>query len=260
MINKSQPIHLNPFEVENLRDKLARKKNEDEFLKTYTSIYPEIQNKNTNLFWNKKFGKELELKDQDDMTKDKISKIVSLLPNKKCKILDLGFGQGYFEEKLGKSNRKSAIYGVDISSTAVKRAHKKFKGEFIRGDISQIDKFYQKSFFDVIVAIELIEHISPKKIFSFYRSVNSLLKRGGILIISTPLNEGLRTMKNNPSGHVRDYLPTVIKMELELSGFKVLETHQLYAFKKYYKLKKNLARVFPNHWKPNNIIVKAVKK
>ncbi|MBP7832461.1 MAG: class I SAM-dependent methyltransferase [Candidatus Levybacteria bacterium] len=248
----------NPYLVEDGRDLVARNGDATLFKSLYKSSFPEIKNVNSGKFWNEHFNSALTLKDQDLMTRDKIHKIKSLIPNKKLKILDLGFGQGYIEELLN-DNKNYELYGIDISSTAVKRAKKKFKGNFITGDISKIETHYKKNFFDVILALELMEHISPTKIFNFYKSLHSLLKPHGILIISTPLNEDLRNKKENPSGHVRDYQPAVIKMEQELSGFRILESHTFYAFEKNYKIKKFLTRVFPNHWKPNNIVVKSEK-
>lgn len=248
----------NPYIIEDGRDLAAKSGDTALFKSLYNSSLPEIKNINSGKFWNEHFNSALTLKDQDLMTREKIHKIKSLIPSKKIKILDVGFGQGYIEELLDK-NKSYDLYGIDISSTAVKRARTKFKGNFITGDISQIKTHYKKNFFDAILALELIEHVSPNEIFNFYKSLHKLLKPGGILIISTPLNEDLRNRKENPSGHVRDYQPAVIIMEQELSGFKVLETHTFYAFEKNYILKKFLARIFPNHWKPNNVVIKAVK-
>lgn len=258
MKNKSQ-YKKDPFSVEDLRLSLALRNDSNGFLKTYNSDFPEIKNFNSSIFWNQHFSTQLNLSDQDRMTQEKIAKITSILPRKKAKILDLGFGQGYLEEKLNSLKREYDLFGVDISDVAVKRATNKFNGIFTQCDISKIEDIYKKNTFDVITAIELIEHISPTKIFKFYKSIHSLLKTRGILIISTPVNEGLRNKKDNPSGHVREYQPAVIKMELELSGFKVLKTHQLYAFKKNYTFKKFLVRIFPFLRHPNNIIVMAVK-
>lgn len=259
MKNKSQYRTYTPFQIEDLRNKAALKKDKKEFISLYNKNIPAIKNVNTDNFWDQHFKTALSINDQDSLTKDKIKKIISLLPNKKIKILDLGFGQGYFEEKLQHSEKKYNIFGIDISSVATKKANDKFKGKFIQGDIAMIKKIFDKEKFDVILAIELIEHVLPSDILAFYDSINRLLKNNGILILSTPLNENLRNSKKNPSGHVRDYQPAVIKMELELSGFKILETHQLYAFKKYYYLKKLLAKILPRRWEPNNIIVKAIK-
>lgn len=258
MKNKSQYNKVDPFDLEVIRSQLAIQKDAGEFLKTYRNGR-KMENVNTKSFWDENFSVELDLVNQDGMTKDKVNSIVSLLPTKKIRILDIGFGQGYFEEMLQSIRKNYEIYGIDISSKATEWANKKFSGNFICSDISKIEDLYNKKSFDVVVAIELIEHISPSKIFNFYRSVHELLKKDGVLILSTPLNEGLKLSKKNPSGHVREYRPEIIKMELELSGFKTLYIKTLYAFRTYYRLKKLLARILRNRWEPNNIIVKAIK-
>jgi hypothetical protein len=63
-------------------------------------------------------------------------------------------------------------------------------------------------------------------------------------------------MKDNPNGHVRNYTYSLIKAELEIAGFKIIESRELYAFKKFYKIKNLLARVFKDRWKPNNVVIK----
>src|SRR3972149_1210800 len=90
-------IPKNPFVVEDLRDKLALKKDYKNFKKTYSSKYPEIKAVNTNVFWNEKFKEPQNYDSLDLMTKEKIDTIISFLPNRKTRILDLGVGQGYLE-------------------------------------------------------------------------------------------------------------------------------------------------------------------
>ena len=193
------------------------------------------------------------------MTKDKISKILSLIPIIDGPVLDLGLGQGYLEELAAKKKREINIYGLDISEIVINRARKKFKGSFIVGDILNISKVFNKKKFDVILAIEVIEHISPKDIFNFLKDVRNRLNSNGIFLISTPLNEHLRKGNVNLSGHVRDYSIDILKLELEISGFKILEIHTFYAFKKFYTIKKILAKFFNKRWETNNVVIKAQK-
>lgn len=247
-----------PFVVEDARKKAASFSNPKIFTQLYFSSYSEIHNKNTKNFWNTYFEEELSLSDQDQMTKEKIKKIVSLLSPGKLNILDIGFGQGYFEEKIV-MNRDARVTGIDISTEAVKNAQAKFKGTFIHGNLHDVKKKFPQSSFDVIVAIEVIEHISPKNIFAFFKDVHSLLKPHGTLIISTPLNEHLKDSLDNPSGHVREYTIPVLKKELELSGFRVTHTSTFYAFQNFYFLKKILAKILRNHWEPNNVVLKTVR-
>lgn len=250
---------INPFLIEDARQKAAKTKNFAVFKNLYSSKFPSIKNFNSQIFWDREFTQELSFSNQDSMTQEKIKTIYSLLPREKGKLLDVGFGQGYFEEYTQNRSTKWKLYGIDISANAVKKAQKKFHGVFTYGNISYLRKLYDKNSFDAICALEVIEHISPKNVFKFYEDVYTLLKPGGTLIISTPLNEYLRNRKDNPSGHVRDYSPEVIKTEMQLSGFKVEDVYFFHAFNKFYPLKKILAKVFPRKWEYNNIVIKAVK-
>src|SRR3990170_7764615 len=89
-----------PFDVENLRIELAAKRDFKNFVKTYSSKYPAIKALNTGKFWDKKFKSPKYFNDLDNMTKDKIETIIKFLPKKRLRILDLGIGQAYVEQKL----------------------------------------------------------------------------------------------------------------------------------------------------------------
>lgn len=250
----------NPFIVENARSKAAKNGKLEIFKRLYSKTYGSIKNVNSKHFWNKYFEKNSTLSNQDSMTRDKIRNIVLQIPNKHSDILDLGFGQGYFEEALEEKNKSYSLFGIDISDKAVNRAKGKFKGDFRSGDVLKIREIFGTKKFDVVIAIELIEHITPQKTLKLFSDIRLLLKPQGIFIISTPTNEGLRKLKSNPSGHVREYTIPIVKTEFEISGFKIEKLRTFYAFKNHYILKKFLAGVFRNRWKPNNIVIRAVKK
>lgn len=233
------------------REKLVAEGRSKEFLETYKVESP---NFNTGIYWDNKFENIEKLEHQDGMTKDKIKAIASLIPHKNIKILDLGIGQGYLEQFFKKENRKNQLFGIDVSKISIERSKREFSGEFIVGDILNIEKYYKKNFFDVIVAIEVIEHVSPNKIFGLYKKVYNLLKLGGLFIISTPLNEGLENMENNPSAHVREYTIPVLEKEFEIARFQILKKKTHYAFSKKYYMKKLIAKIVKK-WKPNNIII-----
>lgn len=248
-----------PFEAEDLRTKFATDKDYDAFKKKYSTEYPEIKAENTNSFWNDKFKTPTNFSELDTMTKEKINIIISFLPYEEIRILDLGIGQGYLEQRLQEMGRKHELYGIDISEKAISRARKKFSGKFKLGDVLKIRNYYANYYFDAIIAIELIEHISPSRIFSFYQDIYDLLKPNGMFILSTPLNEHLRQMKENPSSHVREYTEHILQAELEISRFKIIEKKFLFAFRNLYGIKKFLSKIFKNWWGANNIVIKAVK-
>lgn len=240
------------FDLEDLRTNLALENKLYEFKKNYRVKAP--VNKNKGRLWDVRFYSPERYEEQDAMTREKINFIVSLLPKNKSRILDLGIGQGYLEQRLKLLGVTHELYGVDISRKSIERANKNFRGKFVVENVLNIDKLYKKEFFDVIVAIELIEHISPPRIFSLYKHVRTILKKKGIFIISTPLNEGLRHMKLNPSAHVREYTIPILKTEFKLSGLKINKIKTFYAFKNLYPFKKFISK-FIKKWEPNNVVI-----
>ncbi len=249
-----------PYLIEEFRNSLAIKNKNSLLIKTYSNDYAQLKGPNTQKFWDDKFYMEKSYHQLDSMTKDKINYIISKLPKNTSKILDLGIGQGYLEQRLKTQNIKHNFSAIDISKKSIERAKKTYAGVFIVDNILNMKAHFKKSTFDVIVAIEVIEHIKPHKIFDFYKGCSYLLKRGGMLIISTPLNEGLGINKPNPSSHVRMYNPSVLAFEFEFSNFKVINVKTFTAFNNYYILKKLLYKFVKLRWKENNIVIVAQKK
>lgn len=243
-----------PFKVEEYRQSLASIGDLDTLVKTYNQLMAEIKNLNTSSFWNERLKESVSLRNQDGMTKDRVNIAFRYLPKTAKRILDIGIGYGFIEEFLSKS-KNIEIFGNDISPLAIKNAKNKFDGCFRVESI--YDMKYTNNFFDTVFVLEVLEHIPPSKIFGVLKNIKRLLKKCGILIVSVPSNEGLETMKYNSNGHMRDYTKPLIESELKLCGFKILDTKSLYAFETLYTIKKVIAKVLKNQWRPNNIVIKA---
>ena len=246
------------FKYDNMRSDLLAQNKIPEYLNTYRKSN-DVVNLNTNSLWDEIFRDMGELSSQSPMTKDKIKEIFMQIPHKAVSILDLGIGQGFVEELLTKTNIKYGLTGIDISKHSISRAKKLFNGDFRARNVTEIDKIFKSLKFDVILALELLEHINPSEVFILYNKIYKLLKPDGKLILSIPINEGLKEMETNPNAHVRDYTFSIISAELELNGFKIIDKKFLYAFDKYYKLKKIISKVFINKWTPNSLIIVAKK-
>ncbi len=245
---------VSSFEVEKCRQILAQIGDFKTLKEMYGSSIVEIESSNTPSFWNKKLDKILYLKDQDGMTRERVRIAFGFVPKNTKRILDVGAGYGFVEEFLS-TNENVEIFGNDISDKAIDNLKKRFKGNFRVESIYKMS--YPKSFFDVALMLEILEHIPPSKTFNILGKVRKFLKRDGTVIISVPTNEGLDKMSNNPNRHVRMYTTNLIKAELEISGFEVIQLKSIYAFKNFYKLKKILTIFLPKRWLPNDIIVLA---
>jgi len=245
---------VNPFEVEKCRQILAQTRDIKTLKELYISSMAEIKTLNTSGFWNKKLEKIFYLKDQDGMTKERVKIAFGFIPSDAKRILDVGAGYGFIEEFLS-ANKNIEIFGNDISDKAIDNLKRRFKGNFSVKSLYQIS--YPKSFFDVVIMLEILEHVPPSETLNILGKIRKFLKVDGAIIISVPTNEGLDKMSNNPNRHVRMYTTYLIKAELEISGFEVIQLKSIYAFKNFYKLKKILSNFLRKRWLPNDIVVLA---
>lgn len=98
-------------------------------------------------------------------------------------VLDIACGSGYGSNLL--SNEAKKVYGVDVSSEAVKYAKSKFSNdniEFLVGDAESIP--LPDNFVDIVITFETIEHV--KNYRKFMAEMKRVLKDDGLAIISTP--------------------------------------------------------------------------
>lgn len=245
--------------IEKRRAKLSRNKSFDLLKETYSEKFDLIKNENTGLYWDKLNNKDNELFN-NPMALHRNKIVSEVIKRNGGTILDIGCGSGQLEQELGKSIINKKYFGIDISSKTIKRIKKKFpKGNFVVRNI--LDLEFKNNYFDVVVVLEVLEHIDPSKVFKVLKKIYQLLKNGGILIASVPLNEPLIEMNGNPNAHVRRYEPDVINTELEMTNFRVLDTKYLYAFHNHYFCKSLITKILlKNKKNPNNIILTAQKK
>jgi len=106
---------------------------------------------------------------------------LSLNSNKNLEILDIGCGYGYLTYSM--KNLGHDVIGIDISSRAIQIAKKRL-GDFFEN--ATIEEYFEKSKkrFDLIVALEIIEHLIDPNTFLSYCS--KFLKKNGKIIITTP--------------------------------------------------------------------------
>lgn len=200
--------------------------------------------------------------DKNPMLKDRLRTVVKMIEGDNLSILNVGFGSANLENIFFSQKKTFNWYGIDISRFSVKNASKKYpQGNFEVGNINSIKS--KDNYFNYVVGLEILEHIKPSFTFKALGEMHRVLKRGGKLIISVPLNEKLEEMvsrNKNPNAHVRVYSPSLVKAELKISGFKILRDKRLFAFHNYYTIKTFIAKhLLPWKFKPNNIIVLAQK-
>ena len=112
------------------------------------------------------------------------------LPLKDIKILDIGCGGGLLSEPL--SRLGATVTGIDASDRNIKIAKMHLKKSKLDVDYycSSPDNFVAKEKFDVVLNMEIVEHVDNVDFFLFKSS--QLLKKNGLMFIAT-LNKTLKS-------------------------------------------------------------------
>ncbi|HET6512157.1 MAG TPA: class I SAM-dependent methyltransferase [Candidatus Kapabacteria bacterium] len=115
--------------------------------------------------------------------------ITSYVPKQANAILDAGCGRAWVAEEYVKQGR--FVCSMDISTGNPMEALRRFPSPKHAGLVA--DAFHlpiREGSFDVIIASEIIEHVTDPQ--GFVQSLFKALKPGGRLIISTPYKEKIR--------------------------------------------------------------------
>ncbi len=112
------------------------------------------------------------------------------VPLKNIKILDIGCGGGLLSEPMSRLGAK--VTGIDASDKNIKVAklHSKKSNLQIDYFCSSPEKFNAKDKFDVILNMEIVEHVEDVNFF--LKSCSKLLKKNGIMFVAT-LNKTLKS-------------------------------------------------------------------
>lgn len=102
----------------------------------------------------------------------------------KGKLLDIGCGGGMISETLPYYYPKGAIYGCDISRTAISYAKKLGSGKVKYAQIKNKRFPYKDNFFDVCICLDVLEHVPD--VDYFLKEVKRVLKKDGKLFLIVP--------------------------------------------------------------------------
>lgn len=135
------------------------------------------------------------------------------------RILEIGCGTGWLAEQLVKDG---SYVGMDLSPAAVEVAKRRVpEGEFVAADFHSWSHAGEP--FDVILMIDTIAYFRDQE--AAVRKTRSLLKRGGILVLTTvnPFVYSRMSWIGPPGeGQVRKWLPRSVLHELlSRNGFCV---------------------------------------
>ncbi len=175
-------------------------------------------------------------------------------------ILDIGCYDGTFLSLI--RNRNNNFFGLETSDWGIEQCRKKDidAKQFFFDDKTNLP--FEDSFFDLVAAGEVIEHIFDTDFF--LEEIRRVLKPDGKLLLSTPniaslgrrlmlffgINPIIELSPNEPdsSGHIRYFTFKTLKRLLEKHNFKVIVSKSDFVnFSKNGRIKSSLlANIFPS--------------
>lgn len=139
-------------------------------------------------------------------------------------VVDVGCSNGLLAHYLIGEKPKKYI-GVDPSSSAIALAQKNVKGPtFVVGTAASVPSADKTA--DVVLLFDVIEHVPAGTEVDALKECHRVLKKDGVLLLSTPNNHPLTNMLDVVwyAGH-RHYKPEKLKELLSRAGFRVESMH-----------------------------------
>jgi 2-polyprenyl-3-methyl-5-hydroxy-6-metoxy-1,4-benzoquinol methylase len=119
-------------------------------------------------------------------------------------ILDLGCGVGYGTCLLAKEDVSKVVGGDNDEESLAMAAGRYGGGKHVWVNLDALNLPFDDQTFDLIACFEVIEHVrTPSKLLGECKRV---LKKGGLLILSTPNDETHFALPRNPH-HVGEFTP-----------------------------------------------------
>ena len=142
--------------------------------------------------------------EQDDFAVERYRQFLRHMPSECARILDVGCGTGMGGEVLRRAHPLADLVGLDCMSSRIALLPTSVYSSAVVANATDLP--YADRSFDVIVAGEFIEHLTPPDALAALREFARVLDVGGRLLMTTP----------NPSS-----------LKLRLSGGSILNAHHL---------------------------------
>jgi ubiquinone/menaquinone biosynthesis C-methylase UbiE len=135
-------------------------------------------------YWSKEFANRKGFANlPPEHTSQNLQRIInSLKPYVHGRVLDVGCGDGFVTNLISKFPGVAEIFGLDISQTAINIGKSKYTHiKFEVGSVTNLP--FAANYFDVITAIEVVEHINNTE--QLFKEFNRVLRLNGRLFITT---------------------------------------------------------------------------
>ena len=150
-------------------------------------------------------------------------------------ILDAGSGYGQYTYWLSGLSEKWNILAVDVKDEQVADSNTFFRQvgrRNVQFAVQDLVLYQEPNSFDLALSVDVMEHILED--VEVFRNIHASLKNGGMLLISTPSDQGGSDVHDDGETsfieeHVRDgYNIREIQQKLSTAGFERIEARYAY--------------------------------
>jgi 2-polyprenyl-3-methyl-5-hydroxy-6-metoxy-1,4-benzoquinol methylase len=107
-------------------------------------------------------------------------------------ILDAGMGFGQYSWYMARHWRGSDITAIDVKEEQVADCNGFFRqagvANRVRCEVGDLTKYVKANSYDLVLCVDVMEHILEDELV--FRNYSASLKKGGMLLISTPSDQG----------------------------------------------------------------------
>jgi SAM-dependent methyltransferase len=155
--------------------------------------------------------------------------------HRKLQVLDAGSGFGQYTHYMARKHPHWSVYAVDLKPDEINACRLFFRKVGLanaRFGVEDLTGFEDPGAFHLILSVDVMEHIEEDE--QVFRNFHASLKKGGMLLISTPSDRGGSGVKSESDRsfieeHVRDgYGAGEISDKLKKAGFSRVETYYTY--------------------------------
>ena len=165
-------------------------------------------------------------------------------------ILDAGSGFGQYSFYMSKMSSKFNLLGVDVKDDQVADCNQFFKASGrnnAKFEVGDLTVFKKENTYDLVLCVDVMEHILED--VDVLKNFNASLKPGGMLLISTPSDQGGSDVHEDGETsfieeHVRDgYGVEDMANKLKMAGFERWEIE--YSYGKWGRISWLLSMKYP---------------
>lgn len=166
-------------------------------------------------------------------TRKRIERTVQMVGEDVSEVMDVAAGYGLVLGELVKKLPGIELNAIDFSPKSIEMLRRTYVGNFQAMSLLDVLRHGDGRSFQCVLCLETMEHIDCFETFAAWRALRSFVREDGVLIVSVPVSESLKASSMlcpccgaviNPNGHVREYTGEILEAELNMMGFRVVQS------------------------------------